>query len=829
MPVTRRSLTSGWTVSLSSGPASAPELPDGIPATVPGVVHTDLLAAGLIPDPYLDENEQALTWIGHGKWLYRTTFDWDHDGSAVQELLFEGLDTVAAVALNGTGIANCANQHRSYRIPVGEHLRTGSNELEVVFDPVWEYAEALRDSQGDLPNAYPSPFNFVRKMACNFGWDWGPQLVTAGIWKPVSLQTWSVARLDRVRPVVGVDGTDGTLEILIDIASDASAQVAADLTVTAAIGEVTASSVLAAGSTSGSIQLRVPDVALWWPHDLGAQPLYDLMVTLTDSTGAELDFRRQRIGFRTITLDTSADEIGSAFTFVVNGEPIFVRGANWIPDDCFPSRITRDRLAGRIDQAIAANLHLLRVWGGGMFESDDFYALCDEKGVLVWQDFLFACAAYPEEEPIRREVLAEARENVARLMPHPSLAMWNGCNENIWGHEDWTWKDRSWKDSIGDRTWGAGYYFTELPAIVAEVDPGRAYYPGSPYSGSRGIHPNDDHHGLKHIWDVWNDVDYTHYRDYVPRFVAEFGYQGPPAASTMHRSISERPLTPTSPGMLAHQKAEDGNGKLIRGAAPHLPFPANGDLDIDDWHYLMQVNQAEAIRFGIEHFRSNRGTCMGTVLWQLNDCWPVTSWAAVDGDGRRKLLWYALRDSCAPHLLTFQPGDGSPRVVGVNDAPTSWHGEVRVQRIRFDGTVLAQHTGRLVMDRLSSASIGLPADVVTAANPAAELLVATTESGARALHFFVPDVQLELDRAELDIDVSQTGDTVEVTVSSPTLARHVALFADRLHPDGVALDALVTILPGESHVFELTVARSIGVDELVSSKALRHLADLAGG
>ena len=339
----------------------------------------------------------------------------------------------------------------------------------------------------------------------------------------------------------------------------------ADLTATARVCGIQAQVSIPAGTNAATLTVDVPDIELWWPHDLGSQPLYDLDVELSDGSSV-LDERHQRVGFRSIRLDTQDDEIGSAFTLVVNEVPIFVRGANWIPDDCFPSRITAERLRTRIGQGVDANINLLRVWGGGMYESDDFYGLCDELGVLVWQDFLFACAAYPEEEPIRGEVIAEASQNIARLMPHPSLVLWNGCNENIWGWFDW-----AWQEPVGNRTWGAGYYLDILPSLMAEIDPSRPYYPGSPFSGTMDIHPNDDHHGLRHIWDVWNDVDYSHYRDYVPRFVSEFGYQGPPNISTIHRSIHDQPLTHTSAGMLHHQKATDGNGKLARGPLPICP------------------------------------------------------------------------------------------------------------------------------------------------------------------------------------------------------------------------------------------------------------------
>ncbi len=820
MPLQSRAVSRGWTLALDRTDGQpAPELPASLPAQVPGCVHTDLLGAGLVPDPYLDENELSLNWIGHQRWHYRTSFDWAPGGHDQHELVFEGLDTVATVLLNGTEIARTYNQHRTYRVPVGPVLRPGSNDLEVVFDSAWDYARARRDEHGDLPNAYPAPFNFVRKMACNFGWDWGPTLVTAGIWKPVTLQSWSTARLSRVRPVVTVNDAGGQVEVLVDLdrATDGA------VTVSAAIDDVRMQIEVPAGESTVSMTLDVPDVALWWPHDMGSQPLYQLRVELRDSAEGLLDEVGHRIGFRTITVDTSDDATGSAFTFVVNGRPIFVRGANWIPDDCFPTRITRDRLRSRIEQATDANLNLLRVWGGGLYESDDFYQLCDERGVLVWQDFLFACAAYPEEEPLRSEVIAEARDNVARLMPHPSLAIWNGCNENIWGYQDW-----DWKELIGDRTWGMGYYTDLLPKIVAEIDPGRFYYPGSPYSGTPDIYPNADDHGLRHIWDVWNDTDYSAYSSHVPRFVAEFGYQAPPSTATLRRSISERPLTPESPGMMHHQKAIDGNLKLRRGAAAHLPTTS----DFDDWLYLMYVQQAEAIRFGIEHFRSYRGRCMGTVVWQLNDCWPVTSWAAVDGDGRKKLLWYALRDACAPHLLTIQPRDGALQVFGVNDGTASWRGDLTIQRIRFDGTVLAAHSTRMVVPTLACGSVSLPAAVSTPDDPAAELLVARTGSGAVALHFFVVDKDLRLTDPDLHVEVlddlaDAEPDVAEIVVTATSLARHVAFMADRLSTAAVSEDALITLLPGQSHIFRVSGAGNFSAADVTASGALRHLAAIS--
>ena len=800
-PLTRTALTEGWQLWLAvANPAvRPPALPDVVPATVPGTVHTDLLAAGLIPDPYLDENELALDWIGHQTWSYRTTFTVgaggiDPDADHV-DLVCDGLDTVARVLVNGREVGRFFNQHRSYRIPLERDLRPGSNELEVVFESAWDYARSMRQELGPLPNAYPTPFNFIRKMACNFGWDWGPTVVTAGIWRPIAIETWSGVRLSRVRPTASVAGTAGHLVVELDLEGSTDAPLAVAVTVA---GQRSAA-VVAPGASTATLALDVPEVELWWPHDLGAQPLYDVSVELTGA-GRLLDSWQRRVGFRSLRLDTALDAIGSAFTFVINDVPVFVKGANWIPDDCFPSRITPLRLRQRLQQSTGAHINLLRVWGGGLYESEDFYGLCDELGVLVWQDFLFACAAYPEEEPIRGEVLAEAAENVARLMPHPSLVLWNGCNENIWGWFDW-----DWQDGVGDRGWGAGYYLELLPALVAAIDPSRPYYPGSPYSGSMDIHPNADEHGLRHIWDVWNDIDYTAYRNSVPRFVSEFGYQAPANISTIRRAISDRPLSATSVGMLHHQKATDGNGKLARGAAPHLPAAAG----FDDWHYLMQLQQAEAIRYGIEHFRSHRGTCMGTVVWQINDCWPVTSWAAVDGDGKPKLLWYALRAAYAPRLLTIQPRPEGLSLIAVNDGGARWPAAVTVERRRLDGTVLARFDTSLAVDRLATATVVLPAELTMAADPAAEVLVATA-GGERALWFFAEDKDLMLTSGAVSSEVRPVEGGLEVTVRATALVRHLSVLADRWHPDAMAAEALVTLLPGESAV--LSVAAPVDAD-----------------
>src|SRR5690606_22667244 len=660
------------------------------------------------------------------------------------DLVCAGLDTVAEVTLNGVRVGATANQHRSYRFPVRHLLREGENTLTVTFSSALEYAEERQAVLGHRPGAYHSPYAFIRKMACNFGWDWGPDLVTAGIWRPIGLESWSGARLAAVRPLADASGR-------VDVHVTVERATEAPLTLTAEVAGVSAEVRLAAGQRTAVVPLTVPEPRLWWPRGYGEPHRYDLTVRLGNSSWTG------KIGFRTVELEREE------FRLTVNGTPVFVRGVNWIPDDCFPSRITRDRLAGRFGQAIDAGVNLLRVWGGGLYESEDFYDLADELGLMVWQDFPFACAAYPEEEPFRTEVEAEAREQVTRLSAHPSLMLWCGNNENLEGYADWGWQDK-----LEGRSWGAAFYRELLPSIVAELDPARPYIPGSPFSADPADPPQDPSTGTIHIWDVWNRKDYSHYAAYTPRFVAEFGFQGPPAYATLRRAVSGD-LAADAPLVLHHQKAIDGHGKLMRGLGDHLPAPAT----FDDWHYLTQLNQARALTFGIERFRALMPHCMGTILWQLNDCWPVISWSAVDGDGRRKPLWYALRRLYADRLLTVQ---GSSVAV-VNDSGAAWRGSMQVTRLGLDGEPLAKEVLEVTAEPRSVARVPLPGAVATPDDPARELLMVRL-GDERTLTFFAEDPAVAFPSASWDARVDRVTGGYRVTVTARTLLRDLALFPD---------------------------------------------------
>jgi beta-mannosidase len=811
-------LHSNWNLRAIHLPEDAPShiAEREIVANVPGCVHTDLLQAGLISDPYYDRNELDLQWIGYTDWEYRCSFTIDEEllSRVRVDLVCDGLDTIATIMLNGQTIGETVNQHLGHRFDVKSILKRGPNDLAIRFRSAVNYAQEERDRLGELPRAtaYELPYNFIRKMACNFGWDWGPTLVTAGIWQSISLQAWDTARIAAVRPLVmAADARSARVDVYVDLERQRDETVRAHARLTGPDGRTheISGEIYSGGH---KLTLEIPEPMLWWPRGYGEQPLYDLEVILYEADGALLDSWQNRIGLRTVNLRTAADEIGEEFVLEINGQQVFCKGANWIPDDCFPTRVTPERYRQRITQAAEANMNMLRVWGGGIYENEAFYRVCDELGVMVWQDFLFACAAYPEEAPFDALVEAEARHQVIRLSPHPSLVLWNGNNENIWGYFDW-----GWQETVKDRTWGLGFYLELLPRIVAELDPSRPYWAGSPYSGTMDIHPNADSHGNRHVWDVWNMVNYLVYRDYSPRFLSEFGFQAPPTYPTLRRSIPEDQLAAESPAMLHHQKARQGNDKLNNGLRDFFDIPE----DFDDWLYLMQLNQARALTLGVEWYRSRQPVCMGTLYWQINDCWPVTSWACVDGYARPKPLWYATRRFYADRLLTIQPDGDELALYAINDTDQPWQSELSLERLTFAGEPRHQESAGLVVSPRSCIRVmALSGELARPGETDSEMLVARAGE-QQALWYFDVDKKLRYPEPDYDVQLSLVNNTYRLVIRARTLLRDLAVFVDRLDPDAVISDQIVTLLPGETHTFVIESAQELDANTLTRPPVLR--------
>ncbi|MFN8518161.1 MAG: glycoside hydrolase family 2 protein [Chloroflexota bacterium] len=775
-----------------------------IPASVPGCVHTDLLAAGLLADPWVGLAESDQHWVGACDWTYRTMLP-AVPSAARHDLLFEGLDTVAEVTLDGTRILATHDQHRAWRVDVTDLLASaGDHVLEVRFASPAEWAADREARLGAWPRAYPDPMNQIRKQASDFGWDWGPTLIGAGIWKPVSLVSWDVARFDEVR--VSATAPRGVPRLRADIrVAHAPGADRAGLRVEVQV----AGTVLTAAIADGAAHIERPlrDAALWWPRSHGSPTLHACVITLVDASGTVLDAWTRQVGFRDVAIVSEPDELGRSFAIHVNGERVWVRGADWIPDHTYQTQVSPARIAERIGQAVSANMDLIRVWGGGTLESDAFYDACDRAGLLVWQDFPFACAAYPEDPDTVADVEGEVRDAVARLGSHPSLAVWNGSNECIWGWFDW-----DWQAPLAGRPWGLGYYADLLPRLLAELDPDRPLQPSSPWSGDMAIHPNDDGHGTSHLWDVWNQLDYEAYRTHRPRFVPEFGYQGPPNHATLREALGPEGMRLDSPALRAHQKAMGGWAKLQRGLDRRFP----GIAHIDDWQFLAQLEQARALWAGITHLRSLHETCQGSVVWQLNDCWPSVSWSLVDVAGRRKLAWYAVRTAYRDRLamLALDPdGNGTPHVTLVNDSPDTWPAEGELRRVTLDGRTLSFEMFTTPVRPRSASVLEVTEHLVTPGDPRAELLVLDVD-GVRDAWWFADDHELALGPPTLDVSVSATVDGALVEVAARTITRELCVLADRVVPDAVVDQALVTLLPGERARFWVTSPTALSAADL---------------
>ncbi|BAJ74573.1 beta-galactosidase/beta-glucuronidase [Microbacterium testaceum StLB037] len=781
-----------WLLRSLSGP-----VPEGISgrtfdAPVPGDVHMALRDAGAIPDPFDDDNEHRLSWIGRSDWEYRTTLPRVGGTPERIDVVFHGVDTHATVAIDGAERARLTNMHRTWRVPAPE-LAAASAELCVALRSPVAAAEAERDRLGARWTVFSSLSPFIRKNACAFGWDWGPSLPGSGIWREVEVEAWSTARLSAVRPTVGLLGADGVVSLDIELERTERTGRDADLGVLVEVGGARTwiPAPARAERLRGELVVRRPE--LWWPTGMGRAALHELTVTLVDTHGTALDVWTQHIGFRDLVVEQVPDGEGRGFGLTVNGIPLFVRGFNWIPDDTSPARVTASDIRRRIAETLDLGANLLRVWGGGVFESDDFYRACDEAGILVWQDFLFACAAYPEEEPFTTEVEAEARENITRLMSHPSLALWNGNNENLW-----FWFLHDWEHKLDGATWGEGFYIDLLPRLVAELDPARAYLVGSPSSGGRWDEPNDPSRGIVH-W--WIPDDYRAYDDVRPRFVSEFGFQGPPARATFDAVVHDASPAPFSPGSVQRQKAEGGTERINDVLDAHFGVPH----DFDEWYWLAQLDQARAVRYGIERFRTLEPFCRGTIVWQLNDCWPALSWSMIDVADRYKPVAYAVREAYRPRIVVLRHEDGSPTLFACNSTAEPWDATIDAQRwtrgCHAAGVTLHAHVP-------AHTAIEVPLGALATGLAGDELLVATvgttdaTDAGdarpVRSVLLGGTDREYPDSAPRFDVQTTPAPDGVVVRLTADTLLRDATLLVDRIDPDAHVDRTLETLLPGES-------------------------------
>lgn len=775
------------------------ELPDSIPASVPGCIHTDLIAAGLIKDISIDGKEQDQFWIWKTDSQYSTILKQDLSPQN-KHLIFQGLDTIATVSINDNVVLVTKNMHRSYRLDITTYLAAGDVSLKIDFAAPLSDAESKLAALGTAyPRPYEMPYNYQRKMACSYGWDWGPITISSGIWKPILLHSWSDAYLaNTALTATLVDGVP-QLSGQVNVEGDLSGK-KIRLSIKAEDGKLFDTFEIPVTERFTEFSIKVPSAAIWHPRGRGEQPLYDVEIALLAADQSILESEIKRTGFRLVELDTSESAPGkNHFAIKVNGERLWIRGANWIPDDPFPTRVTRDRYHQRIKDMLEVNINGIRVWGGGLYESDDFYDLCDREGIVVWQDFLFACAAYPEIPEMFEEVEAEVDENVRRLASHPSLVIWNGGNECIEGFQYW-----GWQESLEGRPWGETFYLKTIPNTLKKIDQSRPYIPGSPFSThSDNVKSFDS--GTIHIWDVWNETGYERYEQYSPSFAAEFGFNGPGSWSMLTRAIGSDDLIATSDEVAYHQRAFDGMSKIAAGLSREFATPPTRG---HAWYFAAALGQARAVEIGLKHFRSLYETCSGAILWQFNDMWPAISWAVLDYTGFRKLAWHAMKSAYQPRAIIVGRVDQGAQITLLNDHPEPWRTQVELFLINKVGAVVKTHLIDVDLDRYSVQRTPATEIFPEIAEGNYEGFILATCPEVRASRRTTLAPAVDSPKHDLSTHAQIENGTLKVDVTAKSYI-HELSFMPELIALGTQVDSqIVSLLPGESHTFKVSGSNS---------------------
>ncbi len=646
----------------------------------------DLLKNKMIPPPYYRLNETKLQWIGKRDWIYQTTFDVPRNIYKLKnlELNFKGLDTFAKIFLNDSLVLTANNFFREWKLPVKKLLRSRNNKLKIVFRSPLKVIEKIKK---EVKIPLMTDYAYVRKPAYHFGWDWGPVFVTEGVWRPVELTAWQVARIKNVWIVQKeISREKAVLDFVYQIEADAEITAKLNLKCLTNNAGKNKIVILKQGNNEIRFPFEINKPKLWWTNGLGEAFLYKFVSTLIYA-GNKIDEVKSQTGLRTLKLVQKPDSLGKSFYFEINGVPVFAKGANYIPQDMFLNRPTKKNYEYIVKQAKAANMNMLRVWGGGIYEKDLFYDLCDENGILVWQDFMFACSMYPGDKEFLDNVKQEAIDNVVRLRNHPCIALWCGNNEVSQGWRDWGWQKQY---SKGERKKLYGDYvklFEELlPSVVEQYDSGRAYWPSSPLFGwGYPLKSGGD----VHYWGVWHGqqpFENFNKSRYIGRFMSEYGFQSCPEMSSIKKFTKPSDWDIHSEVMLLHQKHRIGYPVIDK----YIKWYFNWPKDFEAYLYVSQVLQAYGIGTAIEAHRRAMPFCMGTLYWQLNDCYPVTSWSSIDYYGKWKALHYKAQQLYKPVLISPVMKDDNLKLFIVSDKLKSLPSTLSLKLFDFNGKLLGE-------------------------------------------------------------------------------------------------------------------------------------------
>jgi beta-mannosidase len=825
------SLNEGWEFRQRLEQSGAVQ-PMWHPAQVPGVVHTDLLRNKLIPDPFYRSNESTLQWVENADWEYRSTFEATPEAlkHSHVELVFEGLDGPAQVYVNDKLILNANNMFREWRVELKSQLSAGANQLLVVFpSPITEAGKLAAADFWRHQTQTPEK-SYLRKAAYEYGWDWGPRFVLSGIWRPVRLEVWDDAKISNLhvrQHDISSEMAHLVVETEITSTQKITAFVSIDYDYSGKKATATRDIELNPGLNHVEIPIDIAHPELWYPNGYGRQAVYTFHTQLKTS-GRVQDDQTLRTGLRSIVLRRDLDPWGRSFEFVVNGIPVFAKGADVIPFDSFPTRVTTAQYRRVLESAKTANMNMIRHWGGGYYETDEFYALCDELGIMIWQDFMFGNEWQPGTYDFKQNVAQEAEYQIKRLRDHPSIVLFCGNNET---EASWDWhRDitsrlstdtarRMWQDYLT-------IFSGVLASAVERFAPETPYWPSSPSADYEDITENHQS-GDMHNWSVWHGrLPFRDYEKSTPRFMTEYGFQSFPEMRTVESfTLPEDRTGILAPVMLAHQKNTAGNAIIHDYMLRDYPEPK----DFPSFLYASQVLQAEGIKIGTEHLRRNRPRTMGAIYWQLNDCWPVASWSSIDYYGRWKALQYYARRFYNDLLVSPHEENGGLSVYVVSDKTTSVAGEVRLRVMTFDGQVLLEHKENVQVAPLSSKIyLRLPIEespIAKGIDPTkvavvAELRVAGTVVSSNVV-YMAPTFEIHLPPAPLKTELAKDGDSYRLRVSSPVLARSIYISFGEV--DAEVSDNYFDLLPGQT--MEVAIKAAASEEALRSGLKAISLAD----
>jgi len=806
-------------------------------ARVPGCNFTDLMRNNLISDPFYSDEESRLQWIEKTDWEYRVEFNVTKDDLSADEqiLTFNGLDTYCDIFLNDKLLGNTCNMFVCYEYPSKKYLTLGKNTLLLMFHSPIKRTLPLMQQRGFV---YPAENDksdeklsvYSRKAPYHFGWDWGPRYVVSGIWRDVTFRPINRGRIDNV--LIKQDHLAD--QVNLSIQTEISSKNPRQLTLIASVSDNNNTAIKSNISLSAkktqtvSLSITIKKPQLWWPNGLGDAYLYNLEILLLDE-GQIVDSYKQNVGLRTIELVNEADEQGVSFYFKVNGHNVFMKGANYIPSDSFLDRVDTQKYQQIIADTVAANMNMLRVWGGGVYEDDRFYELADKSGILIWQDFMFACSLYPADQAFLDNVTLEAEYNIKRLRNHPCLALWCGNNEIEMGIECWDWPNKfDYSDSIFSEL-KEDYkrlFKTLLPNLVELHDPSTQYISSSPLSFWENS--KDDNKSNSHYWGVWHgELPFSSFKQRVPRFMSEYGFQSFPIHASIAEFVKGDDQHLSSDAMITHQKHPRGNAIIER----HMREEFNPPTDFESFIYLSQIIQAQAMHAAFCAHRSAKPFCMGTLYWQFNDCWPATSWSSIDYYGRWKALHYQAKRSFKPIIVLVEDTSKWVIVKVVSDLLISQQCEISIKLINFDGKVMFQQKTFARLDPNVSQEVTiLDRDMLISLHPTSEVVFqATCVHKNRAIdiaqHYFVPNKDLKLARPNIKTSLTVEESTLYIELFANTLVRYV--FLELLGMKQNFSDNFFDLIPNERKTVSITLnnATALDIDQLESQLSIMSLHD----